>query len=559
MSPLILALVLAARAEEGDSGVDFELFKPHADFYGYAVVPGAATLQHMQLGAGVWFDYSDDPVVLVDASGQRVSPNGSDDDGLVNERAQAHAQLAIGITRYGSMSVSLPLVVNQDGYEAPELGDAKLDKLASAGVGDLVLTPKAVILDRDQFPIGLAVTVPVSIPTGDSAAFLGEGSVSVTPQAVVEWSNGKLHTRQYTFRAAAMAGALVREPARLQDTAIGHAAVYGAALGLRVVKPLELNLELHGNSSGSRASQNAAELLLGAKVLVADVVAVSAGGGTGLGGGVGSPDFRVYFGATVAPNFDSGLRDTDRDHVPDRRDKCLEEAEDVDKFQDEDGCPDPDNDADSRLDEIDKCPDDPEDDDGFMDNDGCPEADNDKDGINDADDQCPNEAGSADMAGCPNRDSDGDGFGDDLDRCPYDAEDLDGDRDEDGCPDEGRVTVEKGFIRIQDLIYFDTNKVTIQDRSSSLIDEIAKVIAANPQLLRIRIEGHTDDVGSDIANLKLSQGRAESVKAALVARGIDPGRLDAAGFGEMRPKVPNDSEANRAENRRVEFIIVDQK
>jgi outer membrane protein OmpA-like peptidoglycan-associated protein len=245
--------------------------------------------------------------------------------------------------------------------------------------------------------------------------------------------------------------------------------------------------------------------------------------------------------------------------VPDRRDKCPEEAEDVDKFQDEDGCPDPDNDADARLDEIDKCPDDPEDDDGFMDNDGCPEADNDKDGINDADDQCPNEAGSADMAGCPNRDSDGDGIGDDLDRCPYDAEDLDGDRDEDGCPDEGRVTVEKGFIRIQDLIYFDTNKVTIQDRSSSLIDEIAKVIAANPQLLRIRIEGHTDDVGSDIANLKLSQGRAESVKAALVARGIDPGRLDAAGFGEMRPKVPNDSEANRAENRRVEFIIVDQK
>jgi outer membrane protein OmpA-like peptidoglycan-associated protein len=235
-------------------------------------------------------------------------------------------------------------------------------------LGDLVLTPKAVLLDRDQFPIGIAVSVPVSIPTGDSAAFLGEGSVSVTPQAVVEWSNGKLHTRQYTFRAAAMAGALVREPARLQDTAIGHAAVYGAALGFRVVKPLELNLELHGNSSGSRASQNAAELLLGAKVLVADVVSISAGGGTGLGGGVGSPDFRVYFGATVAPNFDSGLRDTDRDHVPDRRDKCPEEAEDVDKFQDEDGCPDPDNDQDTVLDVTDRCPNEA----GPVDNQGCP-------------------------------------------------------------------------------------------------------------------------------------------------------------------------------------------
>lgn len=559
MSPLLLALVLGARAEEGDSGVDFELFKPHADFYGYGVVPGAATLQNMQFGGGVWFDYSDDPVVLVDATGERVSPNGGEDDGLLNTRAQAHAQLALGITRYGSVSVSLPIVVDQDGYEAPNLGDAKLGKIASAGLGDLVLTPKAVLLDRDQFPLGIAVAVPVSLPTGDGASFLGEGAVSATPQAIVEWSNGKLHTRQYTFRAAAMAGALIREPARLQDTSLGNAAVYGAALGFRVIKPLELNLELHGNSTGARASQNAAELLVGAKVLAADLVAVSLGGGTGLGGGVGSPDFRVYFGATVAPNFDAGMRDIDRDHVSDSRDKCPEDAEDFDKFQDEDGCPESDNDADSREDSIDKCPNDPEDDDGFMDNDGCPEADNDKDGVGDADDQCPNEAGSPDLAGCPNRDTDGDGIGDDLDRCPYDAEDVDGDQDEDGCPDEGRVRVEKGFIRISDLIYFDFNKVTIQERSDSLIDEIAKVIAANPQLLRIRIEGHTDDVGSDIANLKLSQGRAEAVKAALVARGIDAGRLDAAGFGEMRPKVPNDSEANRAENRRVEFIIVDQK
>jgi outer membrane protein OmpA-like peptidoglycan-associated protein len=558
MSPLMLALVLAAHAEEGDSGFDFELFRPHTDVYGYGVVPGASTLQNLQLGAGVWFDYSDDPVVLVDVDGNRVSPNGGRDDGLLNSRAQLQAQVGIGITDYGSFTVSAPFVVAQDGFAAPEIGDASLKKLATGGIGDIVLTPKGVVINRDQLPIGIAVAVPVSLPSGAGDAFLGEGAVAATPQAIVEWSDGKVHTRQYRFRASAMGGALLRETARVQDTRFGNAFVYGAALGFRVIDPLELDLELHGNSAGPRASQNAAEVILGAKVLAADLLTVSAGGGTGLGGGVGAPDFRVYLGATIAPNLDPGMRDSDRDHVADGRDKCPQDPEDLDGFQDEDGCPDPDNDADGRDDSIDKCPNDPEDDDGFMDNDGCPDPDNDKDGVLDAEDQCPNEAGSPDLAGCPNRDSDGDGIGDDLDRCPYDAEDIDGDRDEDGCPDEGRVVLEKGFIRINDLIYFDFNKVTIQERSNSLIDEIAKVIVANPQLLKIRVEGHTDDVGSDIANLKLSQGRAESVKAALVARGVDPGRLDAAGFGEMRPKVPNDSEANRAENRRVEFIIVDQ-
>lgn len=558
----MIALLLAAsvaHAEEGDSGLDFELFRPHSDFYGFSAVPGASTLQNLQLGTGLWFDYSDDPVVLVDGTGARVSPDGSEADGLVNSRASLHAQVGVGLSRFGSVTVDVPFVLAQDGFSAPTLGDPTPGKLASTGVGDIVLTPKAVVLDRDRMPIGLALAVPIGVPTGDSASFFGEGAVSATPQAILEWSDEKVHTRAYSFRIAAMGGMLLREPARLQDTALANALVYGVAAGFRPVKPVEIDLELHGNSAGFRGSQNAAEVLLSGKFLVQDLVAVSLGGGTGLFGGVGSPDFRLFAGVEFAPTLDPSNRDSDRDHVPDGLDKCKNDPEDLDGFQDKDGCPELDNDADGREDGIDKCPNDPEDDDGFMDNDGCPEADNDKDGVNDADDQCPTEVGSPDMAGCPNRDTDGDGIGDDLDRCPYDAEDVDGDQDEDGCPDEGRVVVEKGFIRINDVIYFDFNKVSIQERSNSLIDEIAKVIIANPQLLRIRIEGHTDDVGSDIANLKLSQGRAESVKAALAARGVDPSRLDAAGFGEMRPKVANDTEDHRAENRRVEFIIVDQK
>ncbi|MBM4365077.1 MAG: OmpA family protein [Deltaproteobacteria bacterium] len=558
----MLFLLLAARAlaAEGDSGVDFELFKPHADFYGYSAVPGGATLQHLQLGGGVWFDFSDDPVVMVDANGERVSPDGTDSDGLVNSRASLHAQVGVGITRFGSLTVDMPFVVAQDGFAVPSLGATSVDKVAPAGAGDLVVTPRAEIIDRDYLPVGLAVSVPVGLPTGNAEAMLGEGAVSVAPQATFEWSDGQIHTRAYKFRAAASGGLLIRERARIKDTSIGNAFLYGVAAGWHLAQPTEITLELHGNSVGAKASQNAAELLLGAKLFAGDFVAISAGGGTGLGGGVGAPDFRVYAGVGIAPSLDPANRDTDRDNIRDGDDKCPRDAEDMDGYQDKDGCPELDNDADGREDQVDKCPNDPEDDDGYLDNDGCPEADNDKDGVADADDQCPNEAGPAELAGCPNRDTDGDGMGDDLDRCPYDAEDFDGDRDEDGCPEENsRVVVEKNFIRINDVIYFDTNKTSIQERSYDLVDEIAKVVNENPQILKIRIEGHTDDVGGDMQNFKLSQGRAKAVLDYLVSRGVDPSRLQSAGFGESMPLVANDSEANRAKNRRVEFVIVDQR
>lgn len=167
-----------------------------------------------------------------------------------------------------------------------------------------------------------------------------------------------------------------------------------------------------------------------------------------------------------------------------------------------------------------------------------------------------------DTDGCPDqatKDTDGDRYTDDIDRCPYDAEDYDGDQDQDGCPDEGRVQVGKDRIKISEVIYFDTGKDSIQERSNSLLDELARVIVAHTELTKIRIEGHTDDVGNDTGNLKLSDARARAVRAALIARGVDGARLDARGFGEMYPLVPNSSEEARAQNRRVEFVIVDSQ
>lgn len=130
--------------------------------------------------------------------------------------------------------------------------------------------------------------------------------------------------------------------------------------------------------------------------------------------------------------------DRDGDGINDDVDQCPDEPEDIDTFQDEDGCPDPDNDGDTVLDVDDKCPLQP----GDPANQGCPAQDRDGDGIADPVDQCPDLPedvdGNEDQDGCPeeeNVDSDGDGILDRDDKCPTEPEDKDQFEDEDGCPD----------------------------------------------------------------------------------------------------------------------------
>ncbi|HEU0165992.1 MAG TPA: porin family protein, partial [Thermomicrobiales bacterium] len=137
--------------------------------------------------------------------------------------------------------------------------------------------------------------------------------------------------------------------------------------------------------------------------------------------------------------------DRDGDGIRDSVDKCPDQPEDKDMFQDDDGCPDPDNDGDGIPDELDKCPLDPEDKDGYQDEDGCPDLDNDGDGIPDTKDKCPNEPedkdGFQDLDGCPDLDNDKDGIPDDKDKCPDQPETINGFQDEDGCPDRGDALV----------------------------------------------------------------------------------------------------------------------
>jgi OOP family OmpA-OmpF porin len=250
----------------------------------------------------------------------------------------------------------------------------------------------------------------------------------------------------------------------------------------------------------------------------------------------------------------TGPGDMDGDGILDNVDKCPRDPEDKDGFQDEDGCPDPDNDADGIPDTADKCPNEPEDRDGFEDEDGCPDPDNDKDGILDAADKCPNEPedrdGFEDEDGCPDPDNDKDGILDAADKCPNEFG-----VPPDGCPKKyNLVVVTEQKIELKQTVFFDTNRATIKPMSFALLNDVGQAMKDNPKIV-VEIQGHTDSVGDDNFNLKLSQKRAESVRTYLIKKGITSERMVAKGYGENVPIADNRTAAGRAQNRRVEFVI----
>lgn len=144
----------------------------------------------------------------------------------------------------------------------------------------------------------------------------------------------------------------------------------------------------------------------------------------------------------------------------------------------------------------------------------------------------------------PRIDSDGDGVEDALDKCPGTPKGLK--VDSDGC-----VITQTIVLRAINFV-FDTADLTEPSKTS--IDEVYAVFKSQPNL-KLEVGGHTDSKGSDAYNLKLSQRRADAVKAYLVSKGANAGNITAKGYGESRPISSNDSPEGRADNRRVEFRL----
>jgi len=175
----------------------------------------------------------------------------------------------------------------------------------------------------------------------------------------------------------------------------------------------------------------------------------------------------------------------------------------------------------------DKCPTEAEDKDGFEDEDGCPDPDNDKDGVADATDKCPNE-----------------------------PETRNGFQDEDGCPDQVPAAVAR-FTGVIKGITFRKNSADIKSASFVTLKQAVEVMKSYPTL-RIEISGHTSDDGQRDFNMKLSHKRADAVKAYLVSAGAEPYRIATIGYGPDKPIADNKDKAGKEKNRRIEFRLLSQ-
>lgn len=260
----------------------------------------------------------------------------------------------------------------------------------------------------------------------------------------------------------------------------------------------------------------------------------------------------------------AGCPDKDGDGITDADDECPTEAG-VAAFN---GCPD--TDGDGLADKNDKCPKEA----GPVANGGCPILDRDGDGINDKDDACPDAKGPAATKGCPDRDadniadrddacpdvkgtaagrgcpdSDGDGMYDNEDKCPTAA----GPRSNKGCPEltkEEKAKLENVIKNVQ----FETGKAVLLKKSYAVLDEVVALMVKYPEY-KLRISGHTDNVGDDKFNQTLSENRAKACYDYLVSKGVVAARMSHTGYGETRPVGDNKTKAGRDMNRRVDFEL----
>src|SRR5262249_7363393 len=276
-----------------------------------------------------------------------------------------------------------------------------------------------------------------------------------------------------TFVDSGVAGSTPMVPFTGQMVEAKNEIPFGAAIAFAVAREkFDLVAEVFGSVPLDATNYQPIEVLGAIKLYLARNSYFLLGGGAGLGGKVAAnPDIRAFVGIVFEPN----IGDRDGDGIKDDVDKCPDEPEDFDGFEDSDGCPDPDNDRDgipddedkcpnepgprenqdcpsasdqhrdgaATPDSTDKCPDEPEDKDGFQDADGCPDPDNDQDGIPDVDDNCPNDPedkdGFQDADGCPDPDNDNDRLPGVEDKCQNEPETYNGVADAGGCPAQATV------------------------------------------------------------------------------------------------------------------------
>jgi len=490
---------------------------------------------HLRFGVQMYIDFARNPLELTVTDG----PIPDQTLGLVHSQLTGHLTWNLGLWDRLVIFMDLPytFILNDNLSESAvefldSIGQGLLIPNGS-GLGDLYVGARGVLYGTRANLFQLAAQAILTANTASAAKpqqnYLGEPNASPNIGGWFELL-GTFNAGDY-IRIPLNVGYKTTFQQEVPSLEIGNQLTFGAAVQLLLGQErFMLTMEAFGRTAAAAGTgfggrqETPVELLGGFKYLNQKGVALGIAGTGGVTSGYGNPDWRLIgMLAYTMPGKEKALPvDTDGDGIVDEDDACPIEAEDLDGFRDDDGCPDLDNDA---------------------------------DGILDVDDACPDEPGPPENDGCPDPDRDGDGVPDRIDNCP----DEPGPVENQGCPEVQHVVIEESELQILDKIYFNVDSAVLQRRSYAVLDNVSEVLNAHPEISLIRVEGHTDSTGSADYNMRLSQRRVDSVVRYMVEKGgVSRDRLVAQGFGETRPLVPDaKTKAALAQNRRVEFRIAD--
>lgn len=538
-----VSLAPAASAQTSVKGFALNRFDPSERGSEWFVLDSLDFRGHSRFALGAVADYGYKPLVFRNEAGKEVRA-------LVEHQLYLHIGASLMLWQRLRLAADLPVALYVDGNAGP-INGRLYDVDRGAALGDLRISADVRLFGKYRGLASGALGLSVWAPTGNRAAYTGDGKVRIAPHF-------NLAGEAALFAYAVKLGFNVRlNSQQLAGASLGSEVFGAASIGLRLADgKLLMGPEIYASTvvkdGAFRAKGTPFEGIFGLHYWIAKVVRIGAGVGPGFTDGFGSPKLRAVASLEWVP--DEPEPDRDHDGIFDKDDACPDEPGPRNDDPKKNGCPLRDRDRDTILDEDDACPDEP----GVPSLDpakhGCPIRDRDRDGILDDVDACPDLPGVANpdpkKNGCP--DTDGDTIIDPEDACPTAAGPPNEDPKKHGCP---VARVEEGQIRILEQIKFKFDSAEILGESNYILDAVSKILGDHPEITRISIEGHTDNVGSASYNKSLSQRRAASVMSWLVAHGIDAARLSSAGFGMELPLEDNGTEEGRRVNRRVEFHI----
>jgi len=464
------------------------------------VVPSADVLGDVTLRGGLLLFLASEPLSMVLPSLER--------DAVVTERTELALALSCTWWHRVLIAASLPTVLGQSGESSA--ADSTVPRAASGfALGDANLTLRTFIVGTPERRLGLSVQGDLWLPTGSEDAYASDGILRAGLLALLGGRGPRQHW--------SLEGVV---PYRMgQELVLGAAAEFAIDTSARLWVGSELEAHSAFTNGAAlfdpRSSRGVWLASVGWQVKGSPLL-VTLAFGPGFGEGAGAAAWHALARVAWAPPVEPPHPDADDDSIADAEDACPELA----------GAPSPDP-------VMHGCPDLPKDEDG--------------DGIPSDLDACPREPGlpsaTPNRHGCPP---------------PKPGEAAPQQVEQAGPATQPLAEVEAERIVIRQQVQFETGTSALRPESDEVLGQVASSLQAHPEIVRVEVQGHTDEVGTHDYNQRLSVGRAQAVVQWLVQHGVAAERLVARGYGSDVPLATNATEAGRRTNRRVEFRILER-